>query len=485
MSPIPTFVDVPDPAHPPAGAEPLDADNLNAIAAAAAAAVRFDTAQGLTSAQQAIAQANTGIDPALLAAAAGASARTAAPSWAPSGPTLAHAEATRPAIVAIGSSVSQNNYTVTDLAGSGGVTSAWNAIGYAIRALVALRWRVSFRNAGVGGNTSAMMLARFATDVVAYKPPIVIIEGSTNDPRTSVPSATTEANMLAMFQAAFAAGCKVVTTTIPPAGDTTTAQRQTVQATNMWLRDYARANPQNLALVDWWALLANPLTDGYKTGMSIDGIHPSSLGAFTLAQPMADAIARFLPPGPDPLPSANVNDTSNLLTNPLLTGTGGTLLAGGTPSGSVADSWLAVGTSTPTYACSKVPRPDGLGEWQQVAISSAAGQVEIFAAATGAWSAGNIIDGVIEFQTDAAGWVDGTFDCLVECVNGATVTNVASALSTGSLETTVQGRHVSGVLRTAPIVIPTGTATVRLHLRKSNTGTVRWGRAAINKRPQS
>jgi lysophospholipase L1-like esterase len=73
---------------------------------------------------------------------------------------------------------------------------------------------IPVRNAGVGGNTTAQMLARFSTDVLAYSFDHLHIFAGTND---TDPEAQTRPNITAMIQLAQAAGKTVSLSTIPPA----------------------------------------------------------------------------------------------------------------------------------------------------------------------------------------------------------------------------------------------------------------------------
>ncbi len=70
-------------------------------------------------------------------------------------------------------------------------------------------------NAGVGGNTTAQMLARFSTDVLATNPDHVVISPGINDYAGGVSLATMEANIDSMVTAALGHGCGV-TLFVPP-----------------------------------------------------------------------------------------------------------------------------------------------------------------------------------------------------------------------------------------------------------------------------
>ena len=382
---------------------------------------------------------------------------------------------TYPAIVAIGDSITENNYAATSWTGTSfSRTAAYRGDGYLARAMIIARQPCSWISSGVSGNTTTQMLARFDTDVTSLRPRVVIEAGGTNDVRTGVAASTIYANKIAMWNKAWAFGAKVIATTIPPASDSTTAQRNTAQQVNAWLREYARTNPKNFALVDWYQDLVDPLTGGVKTSvMDTLGIHPNGTGAYVVAQRFANAILQFVGYPTDPLPSDNVNDLDNMMNTPLMTGSSGTPSGGVT--GVVATSWFASGSAV----ASKVSRADGLGEWQQLACT---GTTSMIRNAAARWSVGDLVYASCEFETDSAGWSDGLVTAKLNCfaADGTTALHFATAWSNGA-DTTSGGRHPSGILRTPIIQIPTGTASIRLDLQKVNAGTVRFGRFEIRK----
>lgn len=85
-------------------------------------------------------------------------------------------------------------------------------------------------NAGLSGNTTTQMLARFASDVLAHHPGAISIMGFTNDQTTNVSGvyptatwngagmtvATTKANLKSMVQQAQAQRCRVTLLSPPP-----------------------------------------------------------------------------------------------------------------------------------------------------------------------------------------------------------------------------------------------------------------------------
>jgi len=84
----------------------------------------------------------------------------------------------------------------------------------------------SVLNAGISGNLTSDIVARFTTDCLAYNPRYAIIEGGTNDIATGVSSATILANWTTLLTAAQAAGVQAVILLILPRTALTNGQSQ-------------------------------------------------------------------------------------------------------------------------------------------------------------------------------------------------------------------------------------------------------------------
>lgn len=112
-----------------------------------------------------------------------------------------------PRLVGIGDSITLAN---DDATFGGHNDSFLNYAQYALGSKVFVAY-----NAGIGGNTTAQMVARFATDVAAHSPQIVNIMGGTND---TAPLTQTLPNLTAMIQGTLAVGALPVLCTIPPQG---------------------------------------------------------------------------------------------------------------------------------------------------------------------------------------------------------------------------------------------------------------------------
>jgi lysophospholipase L1-like esterase len=144
---------------------------------------------------------------------------------------------------------------------------------------------VLLHNAGMGGDTTAGMVARLSADVLAYRPDVVTVLGGTNDVGGRVLQGTTTANLRAIIEALEAANVKVVLLTIPPRTDPAFAQP--IRSLNAAIRDLAGS--KGVTLADIYP----PLTqdDGtYRPEMTADGVHPSATGNAAIASVVADAL---------------------------------------------------------------------------------------------------------------------------------------------------------------------------------------------------
>jgi lysophospholipase L1-like esterase len=155
---------------------------------------------------------------------------------------------------------------------------------------------ISFvRNAGVGGNTTAQMLARFDTDVTPYAPTMVSVLGGTNDFTFSVSDATFQANVRALVAKIRGIGAIPLLFTPPPVNSFGTSDRAKVIRNGRWMLRYAAAN--GIPCVDTFGVLVDPATTGnylaaYDNG---DGIHPSVAGRLAIGTAAWNTLKPLLP----------------------------------------------------------------------------------------------------------------------------------------------------------------------------------------------
>lgn len=203
----------------------------------------------------------------------------------------------------------------------------------------ALTW---VRNAGVGGNTTAQMLARIQNDVIAYSSDWVFIGGPTNDMANDVPAATTIANLTAILDQLAAAGRRVLILTAPPSQSYSTATRRAaVSDVNRWIRSLP-ATRLGVLVADVHRVLADPATGSPATGMAIDEVHYTDAGAARVGEAAAIALSSFVPPGVPPV--LPVPDPRNVISNPhFASGTGWGETGGGVAAtySPATDSWTS------------------------------------------------------------------------------------------------------------------------------------------------
>lgn len=135
------------------------------------------------------------------------------------------------------------------------------------------------RNSGVGGETTAQMLARYATTVTPFAPTMVVIGGAENDIQLSVTIATIRANITAMVEATYSIGAiPVLRTTMPHSASD--AVRKRIGAYNHWVRDYGASH--GIVVLDFWSLTVDPATGQYKAAYTADGVHPNEAASKVL-----------------------------------------------------------------------------------------------------------------------------------------------------------------------------------------------------------
>jgi len=147
-----------------------------------------------------------------------------------------------------------------------------------------------FIGRGIGGQTTAQMLARFWPDVIALKPAAVHLLAGTNDIAGNTgpydPVATCD-NVRAMAALAKANGVKVILGAVTPAATYPwrPALRPDVEIPrlNAWLASFARSQGHGFA--DYTAALEDGHA-GMKPGLAYDQVHPTMEG-YALMEPVA------------------------------------------------------------------------------------------------------------------------------------------------------------------------------------------------------
>ena len=145
----------------------------------------------------------------------------------------------------------------------------------------------SFLNAGISGQTTSQMLARFDADIVQFAPRAVVICAGTNDIAQNQGYISNEdilKNIASMCDMASKAGIKVILCSLLPANKYN--WRPSVQPAelikNLNARIKAYAGEKGYTFVDFWTPFADS-EDGLPTQYSSDGVHPNQ-ACYTLME---------------------------------------------------------------------------------------------------------------------------------------------------------------------------------------------------------
>lgn len=245
------------------------------------------------------------------------------------------------------------------------------------------------RNSGIGGQASTTILGRFAADVLAYRPDVVVIHAGTNDLIHGVADSvytTLLRNLESMIRMALAAGILPVLCTLPPKGDASTSSN-TSTATDEIRKSqplyYALANHYGIPLFDAFRYLCNPANGAWReASYSADGIHPHPVAVEILAPLFADFLKRLPAPGPYLAAAAESNDGSlgNLIANGnFVNGSGG------------FGFWTLTTSSNSTRTQEAVPSDYYTGYTMKI-VRGAGGQASIATASNlVGWSVGDVL----------------------------------------------------------------------------------------------
>lgn len=216
----------------------------------------------------------------------------------------------------------------------------------------------NYLNKGVGGNTTAQMLARINADIIAQSPVpnVCVIGGPTNDHGTGVAPATTQQNYIDMVAALRAAGitpairnCPSNNTAGGGAFNTIALRRQGILDHNTWLAGYCAA--QNIALID----IFTPTYDG--TGLTAaftsDGTHFNAAGCYAAAKYASLRLPAYLNTAPKPYLTTITSDPLNVVVNGVF--------VGDSNADGVANNCAVTSVTSPSLTANDY---DGVGNWQ-------------------------------------------------------------------------------------------------------------------------
>jgi lysophospholipase L1-like esterase len=372
-------------------------------------------------------------------------------------------------IILIGDSITSANGGISTATPIQAIANTYDSKGFFNQANVMLGHAFDMiGNAGIGGQTTTQIAARFETDVVAYRPDWVCILAGTND---SSSASNTKANLASMYESAYRNGIRVIACTIPPS-TAVQSKREWQLEVNSWITQYARTRPHIIVANIGAALVDNNTTWQPISGVLSDGTHPNTAGAILAGRMIYEALKNIVPAQNIDLAFSN-GDLTNLLTNPMLYGTSTTA-----PTG-----WSVTG-GTISY----VPRTDGLaGNMVQFVNGSGVNTLITSNVTVDSvkLSVGDSFYSILEFECeglDAAPAANTqALSLTMQSWNGSAFTSRGADLywDTGY----VNGRYPlsKGVLRTPVSTVPAGATLIQLYAQFRQAGTFRVGRAAVRK----
>lgn len=333
-------------------------------------------------------------------------------------------------------------------------------------ALSGQRFRM-IRNAAIGGQTAAQMLARIQADVIAYAPRYCVILAGTNDLSAGTTLTAYKVTITAMITALRAAGITPILGTIPP--NNTLSYAPMINTFNDWLRIFCQA--QSIPLIGFHGDLVDVTTGGFKAGYASDNAHPSAVGALVMANTALTALDRVLPPAPSILPTYGSTTAAtglNLVVNPLLRDVA--------PVNDVPDGWSFNGTPA-GFTTTVTTDARFLGNCLKHVFTNPAAAKTLFQTIAGAgkFSVGDKLRFVCKYALDAPVGVDiGNFGVTFGCyqiggVGSVFVANTFPNAMTGTLQ--------------GDVTITAGTTDMNVNLIANfptvSSGTLYFGQVSV------
>lgn len=354
-------------------------------------------------------------------------------------------------------------------------------------------------NLGVAGATLAQIAATVPTALaLTPKPNFIFNEGGINDITNGTALTSMQDSIINIMKLEANAGVIGLFKTIPPYTGLSSDQQYKINAYNTWMRELGAGRSDILAaaglppgyvpiVIDATAALVDSTSasGAAQSRLTSDGVvHPNPAAGQIEGLMWQSALTGFFPSrNTRPLNLADIynstkNPNGNLLNNAganagMFVGTSGTLttLTGVTPTGSLATGWQGfrnTGSSTATLVFSKEnPRTDILGsngERQIITIASNSGGLayETYSIriplVAGSWSVGDTIyaEGAIEVVS-ATNLISTTLYCYE---SGPATPNNNSDMNDNSASGVLLNTTFSGVFRTEPFVVQSGTTNI-------------------------
>lgn len=363
--------------------------------------------------------------------------------------------------------------------------------------------------AGKGSLEILAVLPYFISALKAANCNTAVVEAPTNDLLIYGRSfSTTTAAMTQIYQSLVSAGIRVIAVPVLPrssdgaGSQISTASARSFAAIAAWQARYCRDNvgmylaDPTMNIVDFSSTTGFPIPyttistgTAVANGYTMDGLHPSPMGAKWVGAAIASVLVSIMPPvdtrmvSPwDYYDSAN-NPKGNLLSNGMLQA-----FTGGLANSFSTIRYLgSAGTVTPTQASASLPNGSSYSK-QQLDIATStdtATGYSFYQTIYANFAAGDNVYAECEVDTSITGgqWSNIGLNLSDQNMTVRTLQEQANFNYNGSV---AGGASWSGVLRTPPITVQAGATQVQflLYLAIAGagaTGTVKIGRPALRK----
>lgn len=142
-----------------------------------------------------------------------------------------------------------------------------------------------YKNAGVGGNTTAQMLSRLSD--IPDDADICFVMEATNDAASAVTPQQHTDNMLEIFSYIKSKGIRPVLVLAPPNDDSA----RSLIVNEMNLRDFVMARNNDISTYNPWDSFTNPSDGSWSAGASDDGTHPTAGTQYLAGSAMSETMS--------------------------------------------------------------------------------------------------------------------------------------------------------------------------------------------------
>jgi len=261
-----------------------------------------------------------------------------------------------------------------------------------------MKFPLPANNLGIAGNTTVQMVSRMTTDLPAITYDTLFFMGGTNDivALTASPSAIISSlNQIADYNC-LVLGKRLIWSTITARSNWSTltapqivTAKATMDTVNAWIMAQHGTRLGRCVCVDAYAATTDG-AGGIVANMAYDDLHFGPYGAYAVGKKIKDTLVSYYG-------NNTVNyTTGNLLSNPTLSGTGGT--AGSNATGSVATGYTLTGVNTAQNRTGSKATGDVQQLVQNITSGGATDEMRLSQTTSSGFSVGDTVYGLAEVE---------------------------------------------------------------------------------------